>query len=197
MPWQPIVPLLCFQSKEAENLSYSCSWFVMCDRAESGEIRVQSRKFHHPECLDDVSSVISSYFGGPCDTGSVVEPVLEYCCCISGPWSVTPSPYSVLPSIDPWYSPWLESCRTRFAFCSFKKSKFSSYSCLRSFFALCFSLSLEPAQPRQLRSRAAMLEPEKPIAADILSVLRNESRNGFDGKGGICFALWRKRQRRK
>ena len=129
--------------------------------------------FRHPECLDAVSSVVmSSYFGGPCDAGSVVEPVLECCCCISGLWSVTPSPYKVLPSIDPWYSPWLESCRTRFAFCSFRKSKFCSYSCSRSFFALCFALSLEVVIPKQLRSRAAMLEPENPIAAEMLSVLR-------------------------
>jgi hypothetical protein len=142
------------------------------------EIRVQNDlRLGHPECLDVVSSsVMSSYLGGPCDVVCVVEPFLECCCCISGPWSVTPSPYSVLPSIDPWYSPWLESWRTRFAFCSFKKSKFSSYSCLRSFFALCFALSLEVVIPRQLRSRAAMLEPENPIADDILSVLRNGSK---------------------
>lgn len=189
MPWQPILPLLCFQSEEAEDLIMFVVVVVvvvrmyMYDRGGDIEIRFGSHlRFRHPECLDDVSSVMSSYFGGPCDAGRVVEPFLEWCCCISGPRSVTPSPYSVLPSIDPWYSPWLESCRTRFAFCSIKKSKFSSYSCLRSFFALCFSLSLEVAQPRQLRSKAAMLEPEKPIADEILSTLRTESRCDLYGE---------------
>lgn len=38
----------------------------------------------HPECLDDVSSTMSSYFGGANVVFCVVEPFLE-CCCISGP----------------------------------------------------------------------------------------------------------------
>jgi hypothetical protein len=88
-------------SREADSgsclYSYS-SWLIVI---RCSEIRVQNDlRLGHPECLDVVSSVMSSYLGGPCDVVCVVEPFLE-CCCISGPWSVTPSPYSVLPSIDP------------------------------------------------------------------------------------------------
>jgi hypothetical protein len=45
---------------------------------------------------------------------------------------------------------------------------------LRSFLALCLAVSLELARPKQLSSREAMLEPENPIADEMLLAVERQ-----------------------